>query len=335
MTTFEHGGDIEKFAQEIGCDIDEAIDLSSNINFVKPKIGIDFTNLEISSYPNYDKLFKNIADVYGVDTDEIEIFNGGSSAIFTLFRELDLSHCAIYCPAYLEYKKAAKIFQYKYELINRFTNINQSIKDNSLIVFVNPSTPEGTLYNLENLMTYWISKNAVILIDESFLEFTGGISATRYLNKYERLYILKSMTKFYGSAGIRIGTLISNQKNLKIIKAKEPRWKISQFDSHYIQSALADKTFNRKSSNLNNEAKYYLENILKNSRLIEKIFPSSANFILVKLKNITAPEFQEHLKPYKIMLRDCSNFDFLDDNFVRIAVKNKKLLEKLEEAICI
>ena len=81
MRTFEHGGQIEKFALELGCDVSEIIDLSSNINFVKPQINIDFNTLDISSYPTYDKLYEQIALNYGVEPSQIELFNGGSSAI--------------------------------------------------------------------------------------------------------------------------------------------------------------------------------------------------------------------------------------------------------------
>ena len=99
MKTFEHGGQIEKFALELGCEVSEILDLSSNINFIKPKINIDFNTLDISSYPTYDKLYEKIASNYEVQKDEIELFNGGSSAIFTLFRNLALKNCTIYSPA--------------------------------------------------------------------------------------------------------------------------------------------------------------------------------------------------------------------------------------------
>ena len=85
MKTFEHGGQIEKFAFELGCRVDEIIDLSSNINFVKPQINIDFNSLDISSYPTYDKLYEKIAFNYGVATSQIELFNGASSGLFTVF----------------------------------------------------------------------------------------------------------------------------------------------------------------------------------------------------------------------------------------------------------
>ncbi|GGD44113.1 threonine-phosphate decarboxylase [Malaciobacter pacificus] len=333
MKTFEHGGQIEKFAQELNCKISEVIDLSSNINFIKPKIDIDFNELDISSYPTYDKLYEKIAKNYEVTSSQIELFNGGSSAIFTLFRHLDLSHCTIYSPAYLEYKKACVNFAYNLRTINRFENIFLPLKEDSLVVFVNPSTPDGTYYNIDELMKYWIKQNCTVLIDESFLDFCEGESAIKYIKEYDKLYILKSMTKFYSSAGIRVGTIVSNEQNIEKLKRFEPLWKLSQFDSIYLQKALEDKGFKTISKAINVKNRLELENILKESNLIEHIYQSSANFILAKLKNINAKEFQKRLKPYKIMIRDCSNFDFLDDSFVRIAVKSSLANKALKEAL--
>ena len=333
MKTFEHGGQIEKFAFDLGCRVDEIIDLSSNINFVKPQINVDFNGLDISSYPTYDKLYEKIAFNYGVETSQIELFNGGSSAIFTLFKHLALQTCTIYSPAYLEYKKASLNFGYELHTINRFENIEENVKENSLVIFVNPSTPDGKYYDLEMLMKVWIEKSCTILIDESFLDFCNYSSAIKYLETYDKLYILKSMTKFYSSAGIRVGTIVSTKQNIEKLKRFEPMWKLSQFDSHYLQAALDDKLFKNISKAINIKNKIELENILKNSTLVEEIFVSSANYLLVKLANLNAKEFQEKLKPYKIMVRDCSNFDYLDDRFVRIAVKSSSANETLKKAL--
>lgn len=333
MKTFEHGGQIEKFAFDLGCKVSEIIDLSSNINFVKPQININFNTLDISSYPTYDKLYEKIASNYGVQTSQIELFNGGSSAIFTLFRHLALETCNIYSPAYLEYKKAALNFGYELNTINRFENINENIKKNSLVIFVNPSTPDGKYYELEELMQTWIEKSCTILIDESFLDFCDKSSAIKYLETYDKLYILKSMTKFYSSAGIRVGTIVSTKENIEKLKRFEPMWKLSQFDSNYLQAALDDKLFKNISKAINIKNKIELENILKNSILVEEIFESSANYLLIKLKNLSAKEFQKLLKPYKIMVRDCSNFDYLNEKFVRIAVKSSSANEILQKAL--
>jgi threonine-phosphate decarboxylase len=333
MKTFEHGGQIEKFAFDLGCSVAEIIDLSSNINFVKPQINIDFNTLDISSYPTYDKLYEKISSNYGVSSSQIELFNGGSSAIFTLFRHLNLDSCTIYSPAYLEYKKASLNFGYELNTINRFEDINEKVKENSLVIFVNPSTPDGKYYDLEELMQTWIENSCTILIDESFLDFCDKPSAIKYLETYDKLYILKSMTKFYSSAGIRVGTIVSTKQNIEKLKRFEPMWKLSQFDSNYLQVALDDKLFKNISKAINIKNKIELENILKESDLIEEIFESSANYLLVKLSNLNAKEFQEKLKPYKIMVRDCSNFDYLDERFVRIAVKSSSANEILQRAL--
>ncbi len=333
MKTFEHGGQIEKFAFDLGCSVSEIIDLSSNINFVKPQINIDFNTLDISSYPTYDKLYEKISSNYGVSSSQIELFNGGSSAIFTLFRHLNLDSCTIYSPAYLEYKKASLNFGYELNTINRFEDINEKVKENSLVIFVNPSTPDGKYYDLEELMQTWIESSCTILIDESFLDFCDKSSAIKYLETYDKLYILKSMTKFYSSAGIRVGTIVSTKQNIEKLKRFEPMWKLSQFDSNYLQAALDDKLFKNISKAINIKNKIELENILKESDLIEEIFESSANYLLVKLSNLNAKEFQEKLKPYKIMVRDCSNFDYLYERFVRIAVKSSSANEILQRAL--
>ena len=333
MKTFEHGGQIEKFAFDLGCSVAEIIDLSSNINFVKPQINIDFNTLDISSYPTYDKLYEKISSNYGVESSQIELFNGGSSAIFTLFKHLNLNSCTIYSPAYLEYKKASLNFGYELNTINRFEDINEKVKENSLVIFVNPSTPDGKYYDLEELMQTWIENSCTILIDESFLDFCDKPSAIKYLETYDKLYILKSMTKFYSSAGIRVGTIVSTQQNIEKLKEFEPMWKLSQFDSNYLQAALDDKLFKNLSKELNVKNKVELENILKESDLIEEIFESSANYLLVKLSILNAKEFQELLKPYKIMLRDCSNFDYLNERFVRIAVKSSSANEIFKKAL--
>ena len=333
MKTFEHGGQIEKFAFDLGCSVSEIIDLSSNINFVKPQININFNTLDISSYPTYDKLYEKIASNYGVQTSQIELFNGGSSAIFTLFRHLALETCTIYSPAYLEYKKASLNFGYELNTINRFENINKNVKENSLVIFVNPSTPDGRYYEIETLIKSWIENSCTILIDESFLDFCDKPSAIKYLKTYDKLYILKSMTKFYSSAGIRVGTIVSTKQNIEKLKEFEPMWKLSQFDSIYLQEALKDEEFKTISKEINIKNRLELEEILKTSSLVEEIFESSANYLLVKLRNISASEFQELLKPYKIMVRDCSNFDFLDDRFVRIAVKSSSANERLKKAL--
>ncbi len=332
MTTYGHGGDVNNFAVHCGCAHEEVIDLSSNINFITPTV--DFSSVTLNAYPTYERLTDTLAEHYGVTSEELELFNGGSSAIFALLRFFDNATCTIYSPAYLEYKKASLLHGKKVALINRFEAMNTEVEENSLIIFVNPSTPDGHYYEIVTLMERWRAKNCTILIDESFLEFCGGESATRYLQTYDKLYVLKSQTKFYGCAGVRVGIVLSSGENICALRAKEPLWKISALDCHFLITALKDEPFCVRSLVLNGEAKTYLKTLLYHSPLFEKVFESDANFFLVRLASISAKEFQEKLIPYRIMVRDCSNFDFLDEAYVRIAVKDIKALMRFEEALC-
>ena len=71
--------------------------------------------------------------------------------------------------------------------------LEQIVEENSFVIFVNPSTPDGQLYDINILMEYWMSQNCTILVDESFLDFTNGESMIKYIKEYDKLYILKSI----------------------------------------------------------------------------------------------------------------------------------------------
>ncbi len=324
---------LKSFAKELGCNVNEIIDFYSNINFLKPKVNFDFNALDISLYPTYEKLYKKIAHNYQIKVSELELYNGGSAAIYALLKYLNLDDCVIYTPTSLQYKKACQHFGYKLHTINRFENIFLPVKKGALIIFANPSIPDGTYYDMYELMKYWISQECTIIIDESFLEFCEGTSVFEYLSLYERLYILKSMSKFYSSAGIRIAALISTQMNIKKLKEIEPSWKLSQFDSHYLQIALEDNSFKKISKAVITKNRIELEKILQNSSCVEFIYESSSNYVLVKLKSITVKTLQEKLKKHKILIRDCTLFDGMDESFACFSVKSSQEIMILKEAM--
>ncbi len=334
MNNFKHGGDVKSFALKLNCKEEEIIDLSSNINFIKPKIDIDLNKLDISKYQNYDDFYKKLAKFYKVNKNELEIFNGGSSAIFSFIRNSKSKDVYIYSPAYLEYKKACKIYDKNVILINRFYKDKQKeyIKKGSTVIFVNPSTPDGKYYNLNKSLKYWERKECEVLIDESFIDFTNKTSCINEIKNYKKLYILKSMTKFYSCASIRFGVIISNNENIKEIKAKEPLWKISIYDRTFIENIIKNKEFIKQTKIETKKAKNYLENIIKESKHFISYKKSDANFYLVELRSITAKKFQDKLAKHKIMIRDCTNFDFLNKYHVRIAVKSIEDLEKFKLA---
>ncbi len=354
MTPFQHGGNIVAFAKACGCQPDEVIDLSSNINFVTPRIGVDCNMLSIASYPDYTELYERLASYMGVSIDQMEVFNGGSSAIFSLYAHLfdcrgggDHRKClwctptyntsrpknVIYSPAYLEYKKAAERFGFEVHLIDRFSQMEAEVPEGSFVVFVNPATPDGAWCDMEPYLKQWAERGCTVLVDESFLVFTPYPSVSRYLERYPNLYILTSMTKYFGAAGMRIGVLVSSADNIAALRQREPLWKLSAFDTAYLLSALEDETFAARSEVANREAKAWLLDVLRSSPWIETIYPGEANFVLVRLRGMRVDELQKRLLPYRVLVRDCANFDGLDEYHVRIAVKAIAQMEPFAEVL--
>ena len=338
MTPFQHGGDIIAFAKHCNCAPEEVIDLSSNINFVKPKTNVDFNRLDIASYPNNDILQHAVASHYGVIPWETALFGGASAAIYALFAYLRYHatqaprYIVLYDPLYLEYKRAATLYGFKTIHINRFTALDKEVPPNALIIFVNPATPDGLTYPMIPLLERWIAKGGHILIDESFLEFTQAPSLVHYLKEYPKLWILKSMTKFFGAAGVRIGALFSDAANIAALTATLPPWRLSTFDSAYILESLKDKSFSKRSQQANCETKEALITLLDASPIIAQRYKGEANFVLAKL-HTSAKRLQKALLPYRTLIRDCSNFDGLDGYHVRIAVKEVEKFEGLREVL--
>ncbi len=330
MSSPKHGGDIYAFAKRLGISPDAVIDFSSNINRYRPKIGCDFNRLDVSRYadPNYTDLKKILAEKYGVALPQIAFFNGASSAIAALVPRFE--EVAIYAPAYGEYRRFAK----RVTLINRFEDLEKLPPAGALVVFVNPATPDGKFYDPEVLFSIWEAQNNTVLIDESFLEFTAFASATAFLRRYKKLYILKSLTKFYACAGVRVGVVLSHEANISEIEKDAPMWALSTYDVAYISEALRDETFGEMARAKLSEERRLLHEVLKKSPYVEKIYPSDANFFLVRLCGIDAEALQQKCDKEAILIRNCANFDFLDRFHVRFAVREREDIMKLARVLC-
>jgi threonine-phosphate decarboxylase len=325
----KHGANIYKYAKKSSIAPDEIIDFSSNINSYHPKIELSPTNNMLVKYADnsYNDLKKAIATKYEIKKSQISLYNGATSAIFELFKSLKQRRVYLYAPLYGEYEKA--ITKHKTIIkVNRFNNIYEKPKKGSIVVFVNPSTPDAKFYKLDKLFEIWKKQNCTIILDESFLEFKNLPSFRDKINSYKKLYIVQSFSKFYSCAGVRIGAIFSNKQNIK--KLKTPMWNLSSFDVEFLTSRLLDSAFDKKSKKLHKKNKKELLGILKSSKLFTKIYKSDSNFFLVKSKH--ADKIFKHLLKHKILVRTCGSFDFLSDDYLRFAVKDSYSHHKLIES---
>ncbi|MBL0709348.1 MAG: histidinol-phosphate aminotransferase family protein [Sulfurimonas sp.] len=326
----KHGANIYKYAKKLKCSPDEIIDFSSNINLYSKNTHLQVKKSTILKYADtlYPKLRDAISKKYKINKTQVALFNGASSAIDFLIKKLDTPRVYLYAPLYGEYEKATTKKQ-KVIKIDRFKELYKKPKKGSTIVFVNPSTPDATYYNLSKLFMLWKEQKCTIVLDESFLEFQQLPSLRKQIKTYKKLYIIQSFSKFYACAGVRVGAIFSHKQNIKSLKI--PIWNISSLDSEFLASRLNDKQFEIRSTKLHIEQKKELLGILEDSKLFEKIYKSDSNFILVKSKKSKA--IFKHLLKKKILIRPCESFDFLTQEHLRFAVKDSFSHKKLKKAL--
>ncbi len=326
----QHGADIYRYAKKAACRPDEIIDFSSNINSHHPKTKLTPTNNMLVKYADtsYKKLKKSIAKKYKIKKNQIALYNGATSAIFELFKTLKEKRVYLYAPLYGEYEKAAAKDK-KIIKIDRFKELYTKPQKNSIVVFVNPSTPDAKHYDLKRLFKLWKAQKCTIVLDESFIEFENLKSIREQIESYKKLYIIQSFSKFYSCAGVRIGAIFSNKENIRQLRT--PMWNLSSFDVEFLTQRLKDKAFDKKSKKLHLKRKRELFDILNDSKLFTKIYKSDSNFYLVKSKR--SKKIFKHLLENKILVRNCGSFDFLGKEYLRFAVKDSYSHYKLKKAL--
>ncbi len=311
----------------------EILNFTDELNFLKPRIEIDYNKIDTSKLAGCSNLLKQLDTRYKVQSAQIELFNGYNSAIYSLLKFFKLKYCFIYSPCIPLYTNAASNLDYEVRLINRFENLFLPIKEKSVVIFMNPSFLDGTYYDFEKLFLYWINKEATIIIDESLLDFCNEKSASSYIKEYSKVYIIKDMSKFYSNKSLNLATVFSSCKNIKLLKKYEPSSKISNFEIKYLEEALKDYQFKSISNSINIKNKLELERIFQNNRYIDYIFHSCSNSLLIKLKNINSNDFKKLLSYNNINIISCIEYDFIDDSFINLFVNSQDKIKKLQKIL--
>ena len=332
----KHGGNIDTFARQIGCLPSQVLDFSANIN---PEQALDWRQLSVnlSPYadPDYSTLKQVLKQRYQLPlTADCEVFNGASAAIFALLAHLKPHDVILYTPIYSEYERIAQQLGCTLHKINRFSPFTPvNIPEQSTVIFVNPATPDGTLYDMPALLAQWQAAGCTILIDESFLDFCTADSTAKAIPLIKNLYLIKSLSKFYGCAGVRVGFVSADAALIADLKRHEPAWKLSSFDMAYIQTALSNRAFIEHTRAQTAQLRALLQQTLQQSGLFETLYPSQANFLLARLADRDAYVLQQQLAPARILLRVCDSFDGLDARYVRFAVKEATAIAQLAHAL--
>lgn len=285
-----------------------------------------------------------LSKIKEISTDQIFLGNGSDEAIDLLLRMTCKSgeHNIIICPpTYGMYEVSAHINDIEIQKINltndyqlNVSEIINSITSNTRLLFIcSPNNPTGNKINRSDIYTLLKAfTKGFVLIDEAYIDFSDEPSFIHELSNYPNLIVLQTLSKAYGLASLRLGMAYAHPTIISILNKIKPPYNIGGSTQKEVLYALKNKDFVNKSISEINIQKNKLISDLNKIPQVEKVFPSHANFILVKFQN--AQSLFDYLISHKIIARNRSNVE-LCENSIRItigtATENTILLNQVLE----
>jgi histidinol-phosphate aminotransferase len=289
------------------------------------------------------KLKQEIAKVKLVPEKNIFIGNGSDEPIDILFRvfcDPGKDQILICPPTYGMYEVSANINDVKIQKVNltkdfqlNVTGILDAIEPNTKMIFIcSPNNPSGNLMKEEDAKKVLLSFEGIVVIDEAYIDFVDDRSFLNIRNEFPNLVILQTFSKAYGMAGLRIGMAFAHEEIISIMNKVKPPYNLNQYSIEQGMVAIGNVEKVKKWVGDIQDSKFKIQEEMQKLSIVEKVFPSEANFLLVKFKNAT--EIYNALTKKGIVVRDRSS-QVNCDNCLRITIgtseENKTLLFELNK----
>ncbi len=349
-----HGSDLEKIEQIYGIKKEDIISFSANVNplGISPKLrdGIAANIDCISTYPDRDylQLRKCIADYCATESENIIVGNGSTELISLIIQIQHPTKALILGPTYSEYEReialgGGKTIYYPLREENDFQlDVNQFIgklsEDIDMLVICNPNNPTGTAINkLDMRMILDACKECdiFVMVDETYVEFAeniNDISSVSLTRTYTNIAILRGTSKFFAAPGLRLGYAIcSNTDLMQTMNQRKDPWTINSIAVVAGTLMFSDEDYILKTRDLVASERNRLYDIFEKSSRFKPYWPQS-NFMLLKIleDGITSNELFDRCIRQGLMIRDCSTFPYLGDNFIRFCFMKPKDNDKLK-----
>lgn len=305
----------------------------------------------INRYPEKQpkKLIKELALMYQVEEKQIVLSRGSDEAIDLLTRLFCIAgkDAIMTCPptfgmysVYAQLQGASVIEiplskESGYQL--NVSSILSGWEPHVKIIFLcSPNNPTGNLLKHEDILYLCnhFSNKSIIVVDEAYIEYADEKSLSGYINQYDNLVILRTLSKAYGLAGIRCGLLLAQENLVQwIMKIMAPyplpsltittiAKKISPHQLRQVHQQIEDVKSQRK----------YLFNALKKMSFVKRVLPSAANFLLIEMDN--AQKIMNECENHGIIIRSMRGKLGIE-NCVRISIglpdENMQLINVLKK----
>ena len=302
---------------------------------------------ELSSrYPDPEctELRKSLGRYLEIDPSWIIAGNGAVEIIYWFAHAFARKRVVIPAPTFCEYELASQMAGATVS----FVPMRQFKLDSDLVIseargadalyLCNPNNPTGLLATSEvERIIANVDKRTAVLLDECFIELvdkTHKNSLVTKLKEFENLIILRSLTKSFGLAGLRVGYACCKPSSIENLKMHRIPWNVNGLAQAAGVAALSDtKYLARAKTIISRERKFLIDRLSRTKSFVP--MQSDANYFMLDLRHSDSTTFRDALlRKTGVLVRDCSTFTGMDRHHVRIAVKtrteNLRLVKSLE-----
>lgn len=356
-----HGSDLEKIEAIYHIPREEITSFAANVNpiGISPKLRSTLAEHidDITGYPEreYTSLRKCIADY--VDTDFKNIIVGnGSTELISLFIQILKPHKALILgPTYSEYEREVTLAggtsrYYRLDESRSFSvhidSLSKQLTESiDLLIVCNPNNPTSTAISrsdMRKILDICKENGIFVLVDETYVEFAEDlhtITAIPLTQFYNNIIVLRGISKFFAAPGLRLGYAVCGNRDLiKEVVGHQDPWTINTLAAIAGEIMFTDEDYIAETRQLISSERERICKKLDSFRDVNYYEPK-ANFILVKIlrDDVTAMDVFEAAIKKKLMIRDCSDFPFLDNRYFRFCImmpeKNDELLAVIEELL--
>jgi histidinol-phosphate aminotransferase len=285
-------------------------------------------------YPDpHQRLIKEkLSAIKGIAPEHIFLGNGSDECIDLLFRsfcEPGKDNVIICPPTYGMYevsanindvavRKALLLEDFQLDLVH-IENLVDA--DTKLIWLCSPNNPTGNSLRREDIEMILNNFNGIVVIDEAYINFAKQRSFIQELTDYPNLVVMQTFSKAWGLAGLRLGTAFASTAIIDVLNKVKPPYNINQATQELALKALEEVGQVNDMISLLVDMREALGDVFRSMPTVETVYPSDANFILVKIKD--ARSVYEFLLKKGIVLRDRSQVKLCED-CLRITVGTEK-----------
>jgi len=350
ITPYQPGRPIEEVKRQLG--LKEVIKLASNENPLgpSPKAVKAIKNAlgKINRYPEGGCFYlrQALSKKLKISPDNLIFGNGSDELIDIIIKTFCREGEEILTSevTFLEYKIIAQqngrlvrtvpLKDFKYDL----SALKENIGLRTRVIFIaNPNNPTGSYVHKKEVEDFILSlpENILVVFDEAYFEFVDRKDfpcALDYLKEGKNVIILRTFSKIYGLAGLRIGYGIARKEFIQYLERCRQPFNVNLLAQEAAQAALSDTAFVKKSKKIAREGKEYLYQSLEKMGI--EYIPSAANFILLNLGQDGLEVFKKLLKQ-GVIIRDMCQYNLKD--FIRVTVgtekENKKFITALKKIL--